>query len=410
MSYKENCKTEGEVITGLKIARHYFADGIAQKDIAKDLGCHKNTINEIVRLCRAQANPRVIALLSGHDKISSHDLKLFEFLKHESRRPKANCRMADKDSQKTIVRQHLDLNCGFKRLYKHLKRVGMSEESFSLGKIKGVFKRLKLKPEKTRTKNGERRNLYNYGQIGAFEQMQYDTKEITDSHALPAEIYRKFKNTELGLPKFQWTIVDAKTKTRFLAWSYALASFYGLKFLMVVIGWLRAHGITGRIIIRMDGGAEFFSASERKLADWNLKLAKLNAEAEWTGGAKWKNNLVERTHRIDDEEFYCPRGKFINNKTEFLIEGQYWNVYYNSRGSDGIGMDGMSPKEKLYSLGIYNAANICSFPILILDELFSPLQEAFSRDRSQNVLTQYQSRIIISNITLFYQKLIRQNI
>jgi len=33
MPYKDNCKVEGEVITRLKIARHYFADGIAQKTL-----------------------------------------------------------------------------------------------------------------------------------------------------------------------------------------------------------------------------------------------------------------------------------------------------------------------------------------------------------------------------------------
>jgi hypothetical protein len=139
----------------------------------------------------------------------------------------------------------------------------------------------------------------------------------------------------------------------------------------------------------MDGGAEFFSASERKLADWNLELSGLGASAEWTGGAKWKNNLVERTHRIDDEEFYCPRGEHINSNSDFLIEGQYWNFYYNHRSSDGIGMEGMSPKDKLESLGIYNADRLCSFPILILDNLFNPLMETFPQAQSHYVLTPY---------------------
>ena len=390
MSYKDNCKTEGEVITRLKIARHYFADGISQKDIAQDIGCHKNTVNEVVKLCKQQTCPDILRLLSGNEKIKADDLKLFEFLKFESRKPKTNCRVADENTEKIILEKQADKKWGFKRLYKHFKRSGMDMEPFSLGKIKGVYKRSKLKAGKVRTKNGERRNLYNYGEIGAFEQMQYDTKEISDQHALPKEIYSKFQSQRLNLPKFQWTIVDAKTRTRFLAWSYTLTAFYGFKFLQIVILWLRAHGIEGKITVRADGGAEFFSASERKLAEWNLELKKLNAVAEWTGGAKWKNNLVERTHRIDDEEFYCPRGEHINSKSEFLIEGQYWNFYYNSRSSDGIGMNEMSPQEKLYSLGIYNAHQICRFPILILDELFTPLQETFPQGGSHYVLTPYQ--------------------
>ena len=394
MPYKQNCKTEGPVITRLKIARHYFADGIAQKHIAQDIGCHKNTVNEIIKLCKQQTAAEVLSLLSGNEKIATDDLKLFEFLKFESRAPKTNKRMADENTEKIITEKHLKLNYGFKRLYKHFKTAGMNIETFSFSKIKGVCKRLKLKGKRIRTQNGERRALYNYAEIGAFEQLQYDTKEILDQHALPKEIYQKFKSQRLNLPKYQWTIVDAKTKTRFLAWSYTLTSFYGLKFLQIAILWLRAHGIQAKITSREDGGAEFFSASERKLSDWNEQLKPLGAEAEWTGGAKWKNNLVERTHRIDDEEFYCPRGEHINSVSDFLVEGQYWNFYYNRRGSDGIGMEGMSPKTKLESLGICNADQICRFPILILDNLFNPLMETFPQAQSQNVLTPYLTRLI----------------
>ena len=71
MSYKDNCKTEGPVITRLKIARHYFADGIAQKDIAQDIGCHKNTDTEIIKLCKNQPDSKVLWLLSGNAKIET---------------------------------------------------------------------------------------------------------------------------------------------------------------------------------------------------------------------------------------------------------------------------------------------------------------------------------------------------
>src|ERR1700687_734005 len=94
MPYKQNCKVEGGVITRLKIARHYFADCLSQKGIAQDIGCHKNTVNEIIKLCKNQADPKVLWLLSGNTKIKTSDLKLFEFLKFQSRRPKSNKRQA----------------------------------------------------------------------------------------------------------------------------------------------------------------------------------------------------------------------------------------------------------------------------------------------------------------------------
>jgi len=93
-----------------------------------------------------------------------------------------------------------------------------------------------------------------------------------------------------------------------------------IKVLATVLLWLRAHGIQTKITSREDGGAEFFSASERKLQDWNEQLRPLGAEAEWTGGAKWKNNLVERTHRIDDEEFYCPGGNTLTVTPIFWLK------------------------------------------------------------------------------------------
>lgn len=63
------------------------------------------------------------------------------------------------------------------------------------------------------------------------------------------------------------------------------------------------------------------SASKRKLRDWNERLSKYDIKAYDTDGIKWKQNLVEKTHRTDDGEFYCSRGGFIQTKSDFLNEG-----------------------------------------------------------------------------------------
>lgn len=274
-------------------------------------------------------------------------------------------------------------------MFKHLKRQGYDiQNTYTLSKIKGVYKRNDLKTKKIKTTNGERRALYNYDEIEAFEYLQYDVKYILDKHSLPKEIYQLFKYNP-WLPKFQWTVTDAKTKTRFLAWSYSLDSFFGFKFLELVICWLRAYNIRVRIQTQIDGGPEMCSGSKRKLANWNERLSKYDAEVYDTEGVQWKQNLVERSHRIDDEEFYCPRGGFIKSKTDFLIEGQHWIIYQNHRSSNGIGLNGLSPKEKLEQLGIYNAEQICNFPSLILEDFFKPFQLFFNVQKSQNVLTPY---------------------
>lgn len=389
MPYKGNCKVEGEIITKLKVARLYFSCRRTQREIAKNIRCHYNTVNNIIGKCKRCASDEALRLLRTNEKITAEKLSLFEFLRSEKRKPKSNRRSLGAEDGAFILERHKKLHYGYKRLFKHLGRQGHDTENiFTLGRIKGVYKRKKLRAKKIRTANGERRALYNYDEIEAFEYLQYDTKEIPDKHSLPEEIYQKFKYGGC-LPKYQWTIVDAKSKTRFLAFSYALDSFFGLKFLEFVISWLRAHNIRVRIHTQIDGGAEFCSASKKKLKDWNERLAKYNVEVYDTDGIKWKQNLVERTHRTDDEWFYCPRGEFINTKSDFLVEGQHWIIYQNHRSNDGIGLDGISPKEKLERLGIYNAEQICNFPCLILEDFFKPLELIFNDQKSQNVLYYY---------------------
>ena len=398
MPYKENCKAEGEIMTKFKIARMYFAQGEKQKDIAENIKCHFNTVGAIIKQCQANPDPTIRPYLRTNKHISQEELNhLFNFLKRGSRRPKTNKRSLRGKEQKIIFKKFKDLNYGCKRLFRHLKRQGYdTQKVYTLGRVKGVYRREKFKVKKVRTANRERRALYNYEQIGAFEHLQYDTKTIADKHSLPQEIYWKFKNDKT-LPKYQWTIIDAKTKIKFLAWSYSLNSFLGFKFLEFAIVWLRAHGIQAQINIQLDGGAEFCSGSKRKLKAWNELLSKYNVHLKDTEGAKWKQNLIEGTHRTDDEEFYCPRGEFIKSKSDFFIEAQTWIVYYNNRTNDGIGLGGLPPQKKLEELGIYQAKQICNFPCLILEDFFKPFQIFFNTDlsqrslcqKSQNVLTPY---------------------
>ena len=401
MSYKENCKAEGEVMTKFKIARMYFAGGKTQVDISHYLCCHQNTINNIIKACKQRGPSSEIWNYLNDSRLhieSKKLLRLFSFLKYESRCPKSHklSIAKDSDAEKLIIDKFETKNYGAKRLFKHLRRQGYNQEIYSLGKIKGLYKRKGFKTKKIRSANGERRSLYDYDEIEAFEFLQYDTKSILDMHAIPADIYEKFQNNG-QLPKIQWTIVDAKTKTRFLAWSYYRSSFFGFKFLEFTLNWLRAHGVQGKINVQMDMGSEFYSGSKRKQEEWNEYFKRYDCYVYDTEGAKWKQNIVERSHRIDDEEFYCPRGNRIDTKTDFIIEGQFWIRYYNHRPSESIGLNGISPKEKLEKLGVLNAERICNFPCLILEDFFQPFMHFFDpRDeqeipgeKSQNVLTPY---------------------
>lgn len=396
MSYKEQCKSEGAIVTKIKIIRAVLK-GISQKDLACLFQCSKNTIGNIMHTYKTLPEDQQKLIESGYS-FKKEDLKQFTELNPRSRAPNGHSRSLAPSQEQIILNIHKDASFGPRRMQTHLGRQGESKIVYTLAKIKGCYKRHKLKVKRIRTVNKESRPLYDYGSLEAFERLQMDTKHILDVHALPPDIYEKFRDT-LHLPIYQWTIIDAKTRMRFLAYSHELSSFFGQRFLLFTIHWLRAHGVLTRITTRFDGGTEFCSASPRKLAEWNAFFNPFGVVVEQTDGDKVKQNLVERSHRSDDEEFYCPRGTFISSKFDFLVEAQNWNIYWNcERPHQGI--DDLTPVEKLSGLGYTNARAIGCFPTLILEDFYRELIDLPSfmakqpkvvvhRTRSQNVLTYY---------------------
>ena len=394
MPYKENCNVEGHILTRFKIARLYFHDKIPQKEIAARIGCHRNTVGNVIKMCKKEASREAWRYLKSAEGLTeSRLIELFRFLKPEKPKPHSHPKQLRGEDEEYIVKRHEKLGYGPQRLYTTLKREGVDMSRYTLAKIKGVYKRNALETKKVRTSNGNRRALYDYTKIGAFEQLQYDTKELLDKKALPKTLYDFFEQQDY-MPKYQWTIIDAKTRTRFLAWSHTLSSWYGATFLFIVICWLRAHGIWHHIHTQFDGGAEFCSASNVKLALWNTLFTPFNASVSHTEGVKWLQNLVERSHKPDDQEFYVPRGQFMTSKTDFLIEAQRWLLYWNTeRHHSGIGMNNATPQERLQQLGLHQANTLTHFPVLILDDLFHPLQKIsniLNPQNAQKVLTYYQ--------------------
>jgi len=390
MNYKESCKVEGEKIVRIKILRMYF-NGVLCKEICEKWGLNKNTMSSILKLC-SNASVEALEYLMKDITIPSDKLYLFDFLKYESRKPLSHSRCLSDEESKVILDKHTDASYGAKRMYNHLKRQGFDMDVYTLAKIKGVYRRNDLEVKKKRSANGNRRDLYNYDEIEAFEFLQYDVKHILDLKALPLSIYKKFKNNP-ELPVYQWTIIDAKTRIRFLAWSHSIDSHFGFKFLEFTVNWLRSHNVYCKMNFQFDGGSEFCSASKVKLENWNRKLEKYDVVVSQTEGVKWKQNIVERSHRTDDEEFYCPRGEYINSKDDFLKEAQFWIMYFNNRSH--MGLDGLTPREKLEESGYCNADAICNFPVLILEDYYKPLTDFFSsvflRDSSYYVLTYYHN-------------------
>lgn len=398
MSYKEHCKHEGVTLTRLKIIRAVLS-GQSQTELASSWQCNKNTIGASMKLYHALPNEK--KQLIQQPSLTTMELAQLSELEHASRAPHTHRRTLRHEQEEVILRIHTEISFGPKRMYTHLKRQAEDMSVYTLAKIKGCYKRHHLTVKKIRTKNGERRPLYDYAKIAAFEHLHYDVKHIADQHALPKEIYDLFV-THPDLPIYQWTIFDAKTRMRFLGYSHTTSSFFGQRFLLATIVWLRAHGIYTHSNVLFDGGAEFCSASERKLHDWQTFFGPYGVTVTQTRGDKVKQNNIERSHRSDDEEFYCPRGRFIKTKTDFLIEAQQWNIYWNNTRTHS-GIEEMTPSEKLTSLGYTNAFAIGRFPTFVLEDIHQELcrlpevMKPLMKERGvgevgvyQNVLTYYQ--------------------
>jgi len=244
--------------------------------------------------------------------------------------------------------------------------------TFTDRRIRTVLKNAGLEQQKTkRSKNGERRILYQHEDLLPFQELQADTKHILDQHALPAETYRFIRQT--GLPCFQWTAIDIKTRIRFLAWSHEINATYGKLFLELITCWMRAFGVRHHINIQIDNGGEFCSGSKRKEKQLNEDFEKYNMSIKSIpAGLKYMQGYVERSHRFDDEWFYVPRGMKTKSKAQFLLNGFEWQTYYNTKKTcSGEGMENRTPLEKLRSLNTLINPNIVYFPPFLMENLLA---------------------------------------
>ena len=229
-----------------------------------------------------------------------------------------------------------------------------------------------------------------------------DVKIITDLSALPQDIYDKIKDNP-DIPINEFNIIDIKTRIRFTAYAYKKSASNGLNFLFFTINRLRALWVKNHIKIQADNWAEFWFGTDTNIKLRNTYLKALDAEFDtiplW---AKHLQNVIERSHRSDDEEFLCPRGHLFTSKNNFIKECYSWNYYRNvKRLHTGIKM-GCTPLQKLQKAKILNAEKIAEFPVMILEDYFQPLlgikqtfdfvfeqEKNILQKNAQNVLTYY---------------------
>ena len=415
MTYKSNCKINNEVAVKLAIVKQKV-EWISIKKIIKNFGCSRNIPNLLFKKFRNSYWDAEIKRLKLIKKIDNIILEKYKEMANNSTKPKFHKTWLDYEVEKEIISIQKKHKYGRKRLYTHIKRkfkwdensvIQVKDITFSL--IKGIFKRNNLKVKRIRTANwNNRQELYPYDRLECFEQLNYDVKIISDLTALPKDIYDNIKHNK-DIPINEFNIIDVKTRTRFTAYGYEKSASNGLNFLIYTISRLRSLWVKTHIKIQSDNGAEFWLGTDANKKLRNKYMNALDAEFDtiplW---AKHLQNVIERSHRSDDEEFLCPRGHLFTSKEAFIKECYGWNYYRNiERVHHWIKM-GCTPLEKLEKAKIINAQKIAEFPVMILEDFFHPLlgikqtfdyifeqEKNILNKNAQNVLTYYQVKRVI---------------
>jgi len=334
-------------------------------------------------------------------------------LKDMSHKPHSQPNQTDPKIEAKVLRWREKTKRGKKRLHKIL----LEEEKLflSISTIGKILKRNKVKiRDKKRKHRSKNPPAYDFSTLLPFEKFQYDTKDYLDKQALKQELYDYV--LRCGLPQYQWTMIDVKSRTRFLAWSYQLTRGNGMAFELMVRAWLSMHGLAlGKIEVQSDGGTEVGamrrSMFERNQNRWWDGLG-MNRKVIRKGHPE-DDSFVERSHLTDDEEFYLPFLGQVKTPQQLISRGVWWEDYYN-RLREHSSLGDLSPYQYLKSKGYALPESFCRFPSLILDTICvepeivewpKVVQDQFDYDQNRKYkLSRMKSGLLIKYIRQILQR------
>jgi transposase len=369
-----------ELLTKLRIVR-LVKSGLTKTEVASVFNCHRNTVFNLIKQFESS-----LSLKTQQKLLLNHSLSLDEInqlmspLKRRPSKPYHHPRQPDVFLAYLVywLHQEKDWRVGYRMMHSLIQRRFGDTHDFWLKQllkltprqIRTIYKNFNLQVKKVRTHNRQVTPLYNYASLLAFERLHFDVKVLADQHSLPTHTYQTL--TSKLVPRYQWTVIDAKTRVRFVAYSYHTNAEFGFKFLLFVIGFIRFSFLNyeTKIVVGVDNGSEFCSGSHKKLTEWNSTLGLLNASAyQYHPYFDVRKNLVERSHLMDDRYFLIPRGHLLVNETSFLKEVTNFFYWYNfEKPHMGEGMHHRTPYEALKDTQISFPQRLATFPILILEK------------------------------------------
>lgn len=177
------------------------------------------------------------------------------------------------------------------------------------------------------------------------EELQLDVMHVDPLTGTEDRSGRKW-GTRQGF-HYQYTLVDDCTRTQYAKLFSNLCQDNTCLFLEEIL----SKSPFSLQTIRMDNGAEF----QTRTRDF-LKKRRINFVYNLPSRPDM-NGKVERTHRIDYEEYYLKNfAKTFEERQAGLVN--YLRHYNNERPHWGFGMDGKTPLEKLQTFPEYKSVNL----------------------------------------------------
>jgi hypothetical protein len=294
-------------------------------------------------------------------------------LEDESRRPHKCPRQTKPALEAAVVQARRRTGFGPQRLYRD---AGIA---LPPGTIRNIIRRHHLRPKRRRTHKGCRRRVYQWDTKDPLSFFQTDLKVIRDRKGIPPAAYRHHERA--GLPLYQWTACCVRTRMRFLAYGSEKTMACGLAFMVLLVLWLRAHGLHHHVSFQTDWGEEFGGKSPKKLAALDRRIFRpLGAMLlHIRKGRTTDNAIVERSHRSDDEEFYSPLLTRYPSTDAFLLGCYRWQCRWNLRRAHfGKHMYGRRPFDRAREILPTLKRDVALFPPLLLDRL-GPLPQLLAQ-------------------------------
>ena len=164
-----------------------------------------------------------------------------ENLQNRSTRPKHSPNKTPPDIEQAIIKAYKRCHCGRGRLYRLVKKkLGNRVTEWM---VRYTLRRHKLTGKYRVSAFRRRRRYYDFRGLYPLRYFQVDVKEILDGTALSEGVIRHAE--EKGVPRYQFTAIDVKTRMRFIAYGHEKTFTNGLNFMLSVLHYVRGFGVRG---------------------------------------------------------------------------------------------------------------------------------------------------------------------